>query len=251
MKHHYQIKKTFYSESYPEDITDENYTRYQKVFKKLGLKNIGDYHDLYNQRDTLLLEDVFENFRNMCTEIYELDPAHFLSAPGQAWEACLKKTRVKLELLTDYDMLLMVEKGIRSGMCQAIHRYAKANNKYMKNHSKNFESSYLMLNTNNLYGWAMSQQLPVNSSKWVKELSKFNESFIKGYDESSDKGYFLEVDVEYLKKWLSLHRDLSFLPERNKIKKCNKLVCNIQDKKKYVVQISALKQALNHGLILK
>ena len=98
-------------------------------------------------------------------------------------------------------MLLMVEKGIRGGICQAIHRYAKANNKYMKNHGKNIESSYLMyLDANNLYGWAMSQQLPVNSFKWVKELSKFNESFIKGYDENSDKGYFLEVDVEYLKK---------------------------------------------------
>ena len=149
-------------------------------------------------------------------------------------------------------MILMVEMGTRRRICHAIHRYTKANNKYMKNYDKNIESSYLMyLDANNLYGWAMSQQLPVNSFKWVKELSKFNESFIKGYDESSDKGYFLEVDVEYLKKWLSLYRDLSFLPERNKIKKCNKLVCNIQDKKICCSHIRALKQALNHGLILK
>ena len=87
---------------------------------------------MYVQSDTLLLADVFENFRNKCIEIYELDPAHFLSAPGLAWQACLKKTEVKLELLTDIDMLLMVEKGIRGGICHAIHRYAKANNKYMK-----------------------------------------------------------------------------------------------------------------------
>ena len=131
------------------------------MFKELELKNLGDYYDLYAQCDTLLLADVFENFRNKCIEIYELDPAHFLSAPGLAWEVCLKKTGVKLELLTDYDMLLMVEGGIRGGMCQATHRYAKANNKHMKNYDKNIESSYLTyLDANNLYGWAMSQKLP-------------------------------------------------------------------------------------------
>ena len=91
-----------------------------------------------------MLADVFENFRNKCIEIYKLDPAHFLSAPGLAWQACLKKTKVELELLTDIDMLLMVEKGTRGGICQAIHRYAKANNKYMKNYNKDVISSYLM-----------------------------------------------------------------------------------------------------------
>ena len=110
-----------------------------------------------------MLADVFENFRDKCIEIYELDPAHFLSAPGLAWQACLKKTKVELELLTDIDMLLMVEKGIRGGKCHPIHRYAKANNKYMKNYDKNNESSYLMyLDANNLYGWAIPQKRPVN-----------------------------------------------------------------------------------------
>ena len=122
-------KKSFYSELYPEGITDEDYTHAQKVFKELGLKNLGDYLNLYVQSNILLLADVFENFRNKCIEIYELDPAHFLSAPGLAWQACLKKTEVKLELLTDVDMLLMAEKGIRGRICHAIHRYAKANNK--------------------------------------------------------------------------------------------------------------------------
>ena len=121
---------------------------------------------MYVQTDTLLLADVFENFRNKCIEIYELDPAHFLSAPGLAWQAASKKTGVKLELLIDYDMLLMIEKGLRGGMCQSIHRYVKANNKYMKNYDKNIESSYLMyLDANNLYQWAMSQKLPVNVFK--------------------------------------------------------------------------------------
>ena len=101
------------------------------MFKEFKLKNLGDYYDLYIQTDTLLL-DVFENFRNKFIEVYELDPAHFLSAPGLAWQACLKKTEIKLELLTDIDMLLVVEKEIRGGICHAIHRYPKANNKYMK-----------------------------------------------------------------------------------------------------------------------
>ena len=105
------------------------------------------------QSDTLLPADVFENFGNMCIKVYELDPAHFLTALGLAWQACLKKTKVKLELLTDADMLLMVEIGIREGICHAIYRYTKANNKYMKNYNKDKEESFLQyLDTNNLYG---------------------------------------------------------------------------------------------------
>ena len=158
--------------------------------------DIGDYHDLYVQCDTLLLADVFENFTNMCLEIYELDPLYFVSAPGLVWQACLKKTGVQLELITVYDMILMIEKGIRGGLCQATHRYAKANNKYMENYNKNIESSYIKyLDANNLHGWAMSQKLPINGFKWTKNLSKFNEDFIKKYDENSNTGYFFEVDI--------------------------------------------------------
>ena len=128
----------------------------------------------------IIVADVFEYFRDKCIEIYELDPAHFLSAPGLAWQACLKRTGVKLELLTDIDMLLMVEKEIRIGNCQAIHWYTKANNKYMNNYNKSIEPSYLIfLDANNLYGWAMPQKLPINGFKWVKDWSKFNESFTK------------------------------------------------------------------------
>ena len=99
--------------------------------------SIGEYHDLYVQCDTFLISDVSKNFRSKCIEIYGLHPANFLSAPGLAWQACLKKTKVELEFLTDIDMLLMVEKGTRGGICQAIHRYPKANNKHMKNYNKN------------------------------------------------------------------------------------------------------------------
>ena len=156
-------KESFYSNLNMEGIGDIDYRHGNNVFNKFKLYNLGDYHDLYVQSDTLLLADVFENFRNMCLKEYELDPAHFLSLPGLAWQACLKKTNIELELFTDYDMLLMVEEGIRGGICHSIHRYAKANNKYMKNYNNNEESSYIQyLDANNLYGWAMSKKLPVN-----------------------------------------------------------------------------------------
>ena len=151
-------------------------------------------------------------------------------------------------------MLLTVEKGIRGGICQPTHKHAKANNKYMKNYDKNTESSFLeFLDASNLYGWAMSQISPVNGFKWIEEekLSEFNERFIKSYNEDDDKGYFFEVDVEYPKTLLNSHKDLPFLPERQKIEKAEKLVCDINDKEKYVIHIRALKQALNNGLKLK
>ena len=132
MKHLCQIKKAFYSELYLEDITDEGYLHAQKVFEEFNIKNLGEHLDLYVQSDTLLLADVFDNFRNKCIEIYELDLAHFLAAPGLAWQACLKKTRVELELLTDTDMLLLVEKGIRGRINHAIYRYTRGNNNYIK-----------------------------------------------------------------------------------------------------------------------
>ena len=130
----------------------------------------------------------------------------------------------------------MVEEGIGGGICRSIHRYAKANNKYMKNYDKNEESSYIQyLDANNLYGWAMSQKLPVNNFKWVKDTSRINEEFIKNYNENSKKGYVLEVDVKYPKKLHDSHIDLPFLPKRMKTNKCKKLVCNLLNKKKYVV----------------
>ena len=250
MKLHQHLKK-FNSNLYLEHISDEDYKHAQKVWDVFEIKNLGEYHDLYVQSDTLLLTDIFENFRNTCLDIYGLDAVYFVSAPGLAWQACLKKTGVKLELLTDIDMLLMVEKGTRGGICQAIHRYAKANNKYMKNYNKNIESSYIeYLDANNLYGWAMSQKLPVKDFKWIKkeELSKFNEDFIKNYDENGNIGYFLEVDINYPKELFNLHKDLPFLPESKKVNKIEKLICSIENKEKYVIHIRFSKQALNHGL---
>ena len=194
-----QSKGDFYSHLNMEDIDDIDYRHGNNVFKSFKLENLGDYHDLYVKSDTLLLA-VFENFRDMCIKEYELDPAHFVSLPGLAWQACLKKTNIELELLTDYDMLLMVEKGIRGGICHSIHRYAKANNKYMQNYNNNEESSYIQyLDPNNLYGWAMSKKLPINGFKWI-DNNKINEDFIKNYDENN-------VKVIFWKWMLNIQRD--------------------------------------------
>ena len=149
----------------------------------------------------------------------------------------LKKTNVKLELLTDIDTLLMIEVGIRGGMCQSLHRYGKANNKYMKNYNRSIESSYLM------YLDAVSKKLPVNGFKWENDLSRFNENFIKNYNKNGDVGFFLGVDTEYPKQLWSSYEDVSFLPERKKLEKVGKRVCSIEDKDKYVIHIRALKKS--------
>ena len=188
-------KDSFYSNLNMEHIDDIDYRHGNNVFKRFKLKNLGEYRDLYVQSDTLLLADVFENLTNTCIKVYELDPAHFLSLPRLAWQACLKKINIKLELLTDYEMLLMVEEGIRGGICHSIHRHARANNKYIKHYDESKESSYIQyLDANNLCGWAMSQKLPVNDFKRVN--NEINEEFIN-HDENSDKGHILEVDIKY------------------------------------------------------
>ena len=150
-----------------------------------------------------MLADIFENFRNNCNEIDELDPAQFLSAPGFSWQPCLKKKKVNLQLLTDIDMLLMIEKEIRGVTCQAMHRHAKANNKYIRNYKEETISSYLTyLDANNLHGWAMSHKLPINGFKWVERLSRFNERSTKNYNENINVGLFLQIDIDYPKEFL-------------------------------------------------
>ena len=194
-----------------ENISETDYAHANNVFKKFNINNLGEYHDLYIRSDTLLLADIFENFRQSCLKNYELDPAHFVSLPGLAWQACLKKTNVELELLTDYDMLLMVEEGIRGGICHAMQRYAKANNKYVKDYDKKKKPSYIQyLDANNLYGKAMTKKLPVRGFRWMDDISKIDDDFVKDYDKNNNKGYILDVDVDYPNKLQDLHSDLPF-----------------------------------------
>ena len=206
------------------------------MFNKFNIKNIGEYHDLYVQSDTILLADVFESFRNLSIETYKLDPAYFLSLPALAWQACLKHSEIKLELISDVDMLLMLEEGIRGGICHSVFRHAKANNKYMKDYDKNKESSFLIYaDYNNLYGKAMSRKLPVDGFEWADDISETHENFIKHYDEDSNVGYFIKADIKYPEELHNKLSDFPFLPERMKVNKCKKLVCNLYDKKTMLI----------------
>ena len=149
-------------------------------------------------------------------------------------------------------MLMLFEQGIRGGICTAIRYYAEANNKYMKNYDSTKKSIYLMyVDANNLYGYAMSQKLPIKNFKFETDFSIFTENFIKNYIEQSNTGYVLVVDVIYPTHLYKEHRDLPFLPYRSKVNKVNKLLCGLNDKNNYSIYICTLKQALNHGLILK
>ena len=228
-------KEDFYSHLNMEDIADAEYTPRFAMFKAI--------HYCYQ---------MYLDTSKMCLEIYELDPARFLTAPGLARQTALKKTEVKLDLLTDIYMLLMVEKGVRGGICHSIHRYAKANDKNIKDYNKNKESSYLKYwDVNNLNGPAMSQKLLAKDFKWVENISEFNEDFMKSYNDKINKGYFLEVDVHYPENLHSRQNHLTFLPERLKSEEVKKLVTNLHDKNEYVIHIRNLKQELNHRLILK
>ena len=193
----------------------------------------------------VLLANIFEPFRDACLKHYSLDPAHFYTA----WKACLKKTGVRLELLTYPDMLLMFQRGIRGGITQAVHRYASVNNKYMGDlYDPSRESSYLQyLDANNLYGWVMSQLLPAGNFIWVN----IKPSQIHTLATSKIKGYLLEVDVRYPTELHDSHNGLPFMCERMEINGVKKLVPNLRDKKNYVIHIRALDQALRHGLVLE
>ena len=241
--------EVFYNKLNMSKVSEDDYQHAQQVWKEFGIRNLGDYHDLYLRTDVVLLANIFEDFRDTCLEHCSLDPAHFYMAPGLAWKACLKKTRVRLELQTDPDLLLMFERGIRGGITQAVHHYASANNKYMRDlYNPNKESSYLQyLDTNNFYGWAMSQSLPTSKFKWVD----IKPSQIHALATSKIKGYLLEVDVRYPTELHDSHNDLPFMCKKMKINKVEKLVPNLRDKKNYVIRIRALDQALRHGLVLE
>ena len=236
-------KEAFYSRLTGEGISDEDYEHAKKVWKVFGMKTLQDYHDLYNVTDVLLLADVFENFRNVCMENYKLDPAHYFTAPGLAWDACLKITDVELELLSDVDMLLMIEKGIRGGVSMISNRHAKANNKYMdESFIDTMISIYIMyLDANNLYGWAMSKPLPTHGFEWMK---------VDELETWELHSCILEVDLEYPKNLHDLHNDYPLAPEQIMVNKVSKLIPNLGDKKKYVLHYENLKQYLKLGLKL-
>ena len=215
-------KEAFYSRRNDEGISDENYAHARKVWEKFEMKNLEDYHNLFNRVDVLLLADVFENFRDICIRNYNLDPDHYYTAPGLAWDAALKITKVELELLSDMDMLLMVEKGIRGGVPMISNLYAEANNKYM---GKSFIDTMLFiyiahLDANNLYGWAMSKPLPMHGFKCMK---------VSELETWENHSCILEVDLKYPKSLHNLHSDYPLAPEQIKVNKVTKLIPNLGD----------------------
>ena len=168
-------KEEYYSILNDQEITDEDYEHSIKIWKEDNIKNLGEYHDLYLKIDVLLLAEIFENFRNVCLKNYELDPAHYYTSPGLSWDALLKFSKQKLELLSDINMIQFIESGIRGGVSMISHRHSIANNKYLKNYDSDKElKSINYLDANNLYGWAMCEPLPVGNFKMYddKRLSE-------------------------------------------------------------------------------
>ena len=247
-------KEEFYSKLNDEDISDDDYQHAIRVWDTFGCKSIRDYHDLYLKSDVLLLSDVFENFRKTCLKHYKLDPAHYFTSPGLAWDACLKETGQYLELLNDYDMLMMFERGIRGGITHISKRYAEANNKYMKDYNPNEESSFIQyLDANNLYGWAMSQQLPTHGFKWMRNLTK--ETLMEILEKANHsmfnkgkKGYIFEVDLEYPSTLWEDHNDYPLAPEKMIVNGVEKLICHFKPRKNYVVHYRNLRQYLEMGM---
>ena len=242
-------KKAFYSRLSGKGISKTDYKHALNVWNTFNMKTLSEYHDLYNETDVLLLADVFENFRDVCLKIYGLDPAHYFTAPGLAWDACLKTTNITLELLSDPDMLLMFEKMIRGGISMISNRYGKANNKYMKKgFNMNEAIKYLMyLDKNNLYGWAMCNKLPTHSFKWL--TSGEMENIYENRHNLNKIPCILEVDIHYPKELHDEHNDYPLCPERVECKnRVEKLIPNLRDKKKYVIHYKNLIQCLDMGL---
>ena len=160
----------------------------------------------------------------MCLEIYRLDPEKFISAPGVAFQAALKMTKVELDLLTGIDMLLTVEKGIREGIRNAIHRHAKPNSKYMQDSDENKESLYLNYwDVNNSYDWAMSQKLPTFNFEWVEDTSHFKEDFVKNYDEKVNEGISAKLMFNSQKSYMNFKVTFYFYEEERNLKKLKSL----------------------------
>ena len=237
-------KEKFFSKLNDCGVSDEDYNHAQKVWKEFGIKDLGEYHDLYLKSDVLLLADVFEEFRNVCMKNYSLDPAWYYTSPGLSWDAVLKHSGVKLELLTDPDMLLMFEKGIRGGVAMIPNRYSKANNKYMgEKFVPSLPSKFIIyLDANALYSWSMKQPLPVGDFKQMEEEELEN---------LGDIPCILEVNLEYPRELHDPHIDYPVAPERLKINNVEKLIPNLWDKEKYVVHYKNLKLYLELGLKLK
>ncbi|XP_046666612.1 uncharacterized protein LOC124358355 [Homalodisca vitripennis] len=243
-------QEDFYNKLNDAHVKPEDYRHAVNVWNTFNIQNMKDYTLLYNKTDVLLLADIMENFRDVCMQTYQLDPAWYYTAPGLAWSAMLKTTGIKLDLLSDYNMILMIGKGIRGGVSQCSNRYAAANNPYMEaEFNVDQPTSYLTyLDANNLYGWTMSEYMPYKNFKWCK-----TDIDVTKVPDDAPTGYILEVDLEYPEQLHDLHSDLPLAPERRVPpgSKEEKLLTTLFGKEKYVVHYRNLKQYLSLGMKLK
>lgn len=245
-------KEHFFNNLSDEHITNEEYERAKNVWKLFNCDSIGDYSDIYLKSDVLLLADIFQNFRNKCINTYKLDPSHYYTFPGLSFDACLRHTAVELELLTDPDMLHFFKNSIRGGVSTCVSRKSIANNKFISTFDKSQPNKYILyLDATNLYGYAMSQYLPQKDFVWLSkdEIKNLN---ISNISDTSEKGYVLEVDLEYPKHLHDEHNEYPFCPENYKPQnsKTTKLIPNLKNKEKYIIHYTLLKQCIHYGLKL-
>ncbi len=220
-------KEAFHSQLNHSNISDKDYDHAQNVWKTFDCKTMKNYHDLYLKTDVLLLADVMTEFRKTCKKTYGLDALHYYTSPGLAWDAMLKYTEVELDLISDPNMYLMIEKGIRGGVSSIMKRYSKSNHKHLDDYDPSLPSQHIMyLDANNLYGWAMSKPQPYKNFRWMKEEE------LKNW---RSKPCILEVDLEYPKELHDLHNEYPLAPERLIVGKVEKLIPNLNDKTKYVL----------------
>lgn len=266
-------KNSFFDSLKNEDISDDEYNYAKKVFHVFSCKSFLDYHLLYLKVDCTLLADVMENFRKLCLEVYELDPAYYVSSPQMAFDCFLRSSKVKLECLSDMTMIDYLYESIRGGISVVPTRYAKANNTYLEDFDRSKPSSYILyLDCVNLYGAAMKSKLPISNFRWMSDKEICDLS-IDSLDPNGDNGYILEVDLDYPSAIHNITGDYPLAPEKISIKdehlspfslklkaklnipkqneRCTKLAPNVWNKRKYVVHLRNLQYYIAQGMKLR
>ena len=261
-------KECFFSSLKGKGINNEEYDRVCKVWNVFGMKMFGEYHDLYLKCDVLLLCDVFEKFIDTCLEYYGLDPCHYFSSPGLAWNAMLKMSGVRLRLIDDIDMHLFIERGMRGGISYITKRYCRANNEFVKGYDKSKKKTFITYwDVNNLYGAAMLEYLPYDEFEWLSD-DEIDIDF-NCVSAESDVGYILEVDLRYPSELHELHSDYPLASEKLKVSKdmlsdyclsiadkydvkvgdVAKLIPNLRDKSCYVLHYKTLQLYVSLGIV--
>ena len=259
-------RKAFFNRLHDKEVSEKEYLRGKYIFKKY-CKTFGDYHDLYLKSDVLLLADFFEKFRKTCLDNYSLDPTHYFSTAGLAWNSALKMTKVELQLLQNEEMYTFFEKGIRGGISMISKRYAKANNPRCSVYDPTKPTSYLIdLDMNNLYGGAMMLPMPTHGFKFLNEEELGEITNIQNHPDDAEDGFTLEVDLEYPNELHDFHNAYPLAPEALEIDETMfsplqrgfpkqppqiKLTPNLRDKTKYIIHYRNLKYYIKMGMRIK